>query len=391
MYIEDMIDRLASNGRYLFELPLQLWPRDNQIVASFSNQINRGSALTEKQATMAIGFCQKYKKQLEEVLKVDLTLALSTPQFKNPFRVLDQFTKQVSLVTENPKKIKLTFRYDENLVKLLKDWKNKSQGNTAEWNNDEKAWFMNLTEGNILFVHKELIPRGFNVDPEIMEFSEKIGEILEDFENHVPMVISADGKFSYKNVHPSVPQPESQILLDVLFNARQYGIVTWDDEVEKSINSEILPLTRQFLNNPLGNSLSVNSNDVPLEQFCDILRYARDVLIIVPAVNELSYLKNWINFLFSEGFSPNDISVLFRLENSNNKEFNEFVKSQGLNLPLSSQTRIFFVSQKLPKPLIKNHQSFGAVINLGSGHAPHYSIQNILSDHHNIITYNKKN
>jgi len=390
MYIEDMIDRLASNGNYIFREPLQLWSRDVQIIGSFSDQINRGLTLTEKQANMAIGFCKKYKKQLEDDLKINLDLAINSPQFKNPFRVIGQTLKEVSLIDGPPKKIQVSFKYDENLVKLFKEHKARSDVDIAQWNPDASVWHLSLTEGNILFVKTSLIPNGFRIDPKITEFIEKIDEISLNFESHVPMVSMEGNRLFYKNTHPSVPQPTNNNIVESLIKAREYAITVWDDLVENYVNSKIIPFTARFLKTRLGEKIELNSNVTPIEQFSDIVRYSKNVLIIVPGGNELFHLKNWYDFLISEEFSEKDMSVFFRLDNSKDKEFNNFIKEKKLNSPLTPETRIFFVSQKLPKPLIKNHQNFGAVINLGSNHAPHYSIQNILLGHHDIITYNKK-
>jgi len=390
MYIEDMIHRLASSGTYIFSRAINMWVQDARLISSFSDQLMRGSAFTEKQANMAVKFCQKYKTQLEVALAVDLTVALSSPKFRLPIRTLEQYTKNVSLLDRTPKKIKLTFKYDEDLITLIRKWKGANPGNTADWDSESKSWHLSLTEGNILFVKNELVPRGFNVEPEILEFIEKIDEILENFETHVPMAVLEENKVVYKNVHGTVEQPDSGNIVESLFRARDYAISTWDDNLENYVNSKTIPLTSKFLKTKLGEKIEVNASETDIAQFSDIVRYAKNLLIIIPGVNELYHLKKWHDFLLTEGFSVNSMSVLFRLENSTQQEFNNFVKDNQLNRPMNSDTKVFFVSQKLPKPLIKNHSNFGVVIDLGTGHSPHYSIQNILVDHHDVITYNKK-
>ena len=387
MYVEDMIHRMAGSGTFLFQPPLNLFARDLAMATSFSNQISQGSAFTEKQATIALRFCQKYKSQLEAALGQDLTQAISNPKFQYPLRTIAEQRRNVSLVNENPKKIKVTFNYDENLVKLIREHKAKNNGNTAEWDMEAKAWMFNLTEGNILFVKQHLISQGFNAEPEILEFIEKIDEILVNFEQYVPMVVLEDNKLSFKNVHSNVPPIETENLLDALFTARKYGVRTWDETLENYLENDVCPLTQSFLKARPGKILSVDSSEIDITQFRDIVRHAGNVVVIIPANNETVLVKKWHNFLLSEGFLAEEMAVLFRLENSNNKEFNDYVKDNQLNLPLNSKTKIFFISQKMPKPLIRSKTEFGAVINLGNANAAHYSIQNLLNDNPDVIMY----
>ena len=391
MYIEDLIHRLANGGHYLFHLPMQqLSPRDSQIIESFSAQLLRGLSLTEKQATMAVKFCLKYKNQLEQVLNCSLESPLNNPQFKNPFRVLSENIKTVSLVAVPRNAIKLSFMYDERIVNMIRTHKKNYTGNTAEWDSDSRAWMLGLTECNILFVKNTLLPEGFIVAPEVLGYIEEIDTILADIDQYIPIVSMNDSSVSFKNVHPNVPQPTTNNVLESLFQARKYGIVTWDDTAETYVNSKVIPLTSSFLNNPLGNQLFVDSTVVDIAQFSDIIKYSKDILVIVPGVNELLHLKKWYAFLMAEEVSVDEVAVLFRLNNASDKEFNQYVKDNGLNLPVNETTRIFFISQKLPKPLIKMRKEFDVVINLGNGPVAHYSIQNLIEEHHDVITYNLK-
>ena len=390
MYIEDMIYRMVGEGTYLFKPALNLFTQDARMAHSFAAQLITGRGFTEKQAAVALRFCQKYKSQLEAAFGQDLTQEIANPKYMYPLRTVSEQQRQVALTSENPKKLKVTFNYDENLVKLIREWKSKNAGNIAEWDPDNKAWMFNLTEGNIHFVKQHLIPQNFHISEEVMDFVNKIDKIVEDFEQYVPMVVAEGDQFVFKNTHPSIPQLETTNLLDAIFTARKYGVSTWDETIENRLRNENNWVTLSFIKCGRGKMIKVDSSVYEISTFSDIVRHAKNILVIIPANNELVLIQKWHNFLISEGILADEMAVLFRLENSANKEFNDYVKSNQLNLPLNSKTRIFFISQKLPKPLIKNRTEFDLVLNLGSEHAAHYSIQNLLSENPDIIIYNNK-
>lgn len=383
MYIEDLLVNLSRCRLNTFDL---------KVVNSLHWQVYVDCiAFTEKQSQLAIKICKKYRNQLEKMINMDLDLLLSAPQFKYSVRPSVSAQYSVSYITEPKKAFKVSFPYNENIVAYIKNHAKTRPGSYAKWDSDAKAWMLSPTEGNLELIKNYFIPNNFLVDESISGMIEKYDEIVKNIENFVPSVILENGKVSYKNVYETVPPLNTNNLLEALFTARQYGITTWNDDIENHLETIENPVTTAFLRSKLGNKISFDSETLDVEHFSDIVRYVNKILIIVPAFNELAYVKKWYNFLSSQGFSSDEMVVLFRLDGKSVKtDFNDFVKEQGLNKSLNDQQRIFFVSLKLPKPLIKQCQKFGAIINLGSGHAPHYTLQNLLVDHHDVITYNKK-
>jgi len=83
------------------------------------------------------------------------------------------------------------------------------------------------------------------------------------------------------------------------------------------------------------------------------------------------------------------MSVMFRLPAETGKNFNDFVKNNQLNNPITDKTKIVFISSKLPKPVIKSKVKFNCVINLGLG-GVHYTIKNFTENHENLINFSEK-
>ena len=80
------------------------------------------------------------------------------------------------------------------------------------------------------------------------------------------------------------------------------------------------------------------------------------------------------------------MAVLFRLAAAQDQlNCNKFIHDNSLNNPISDKTTLIFVSGKIPKPLIETNKKFDLVINFGTSSA-HYTLQNFLKNHHNVVT-----
>ena len=83
------------------------------------------------------------------------------------------------------------------------------------------------------------------------------------------------------------------------------------------------------------------------------------------------------------------MSVLFRLSTENGRNFNDFVKNQAINGPIHDDTKIVFVSGKLPKTVIKSGIKFNSIINMGYTMA-HYTLKEFTKNHQNSIYFDVK-
>jgi hypothetical protein len=70
--------------------------------------------------------------------------------------------------------------------------------------------------------------------------------------------------------------------------------------------------------------------------------------------------------------------------------FNDLVRQNNLNNPIDENTKIVFISQKFPKPLIKSGIDFKLIVNLGSLSGVHYSISTFLDGRPDVIRYTDK-
>lgn len=385
--VEDLIDRLACNGKYLFEKPLVRYFVDQNTVDSFSEQLAQGLGLTYKQKMHSLNIIRRYYKVLKDELNVDIDAIINPPNFSTPTRIIsNQKTIKIVHAGFSSSKIVVKFPYEDKIVGSIREYKkglHRSESIMIEWDSSIRCWVFNFNEPNVLFLSK-LINHGFIADKEFNDALEKIDEILENHSNYIPHVSYENGKFFLKNVHSSIPNLEWNNPIEALVTARRYGITSWDDTVDSMVTSEDFsnPM-REFFQGKLAKN-SFNTLSVPLADFSEILKYSGKVLFVIPGGSELEHLTSVCNLLKSIGYSNEEISVLFRLDQKFGKDFNNYVKLASLNNPIDENVRAFFISKKFPRPLEEKNYNFDLVVYFGIN-AAHYTLRCYLRESINSI------
>ena len=86
------------------------------------------------------------------------------------------------------------------------------------------------------------------------------------------------------------------------------------------------------------------------------------------------------------GLEDKNMSVLFRLSSETGRNFNNFVKNQGLNGPICDETKAVFISGKLPKTILKSGIRFNSIVNMGFSNA-HYTLKEYSKKHQNLVYF----
>ena len=381
MYIEDLIERLGCSGNYFASASIPVSSYDKEIIRSFSDQIIFGNSFTVKQRQLALKIIKKYSKALSNDLLVDVGNLISNPIFRMPVRVITE-TKTVSIEKDSNgvSKIFVRFPYNNEVVDGFKIYRRslpKIESNLISWNPTQKAWEFGLSEGNILFL-SYLLKNGFDADDQFREWLSQIREISKNIELYIPMICYNDGKFFLKNSSSAIPEINPSNIIEALIDARRYGITIWDDIIDIHLRSGIYNNTIiSFFEN---STLPKTS----LVEIQELIENSKNVLYIIPGGSEMNLVESTHSFLKNLGTTSEEISVLFRLDNSSGKVFNDYVKNNMLNEPISEKTKFVFISGKLPKPLLESNKYFDLVIQFGSNNV-HYSLKNFMRAHHNVI------
>lgn len=373
MFIEDLIVNLVKYNARLGKF-------EQNVVSNFHSQIFTGVGFTEKQSILAIAIVKKYEKQLALLLNKNIEFFIKNPTFKLPIRSLQ---KNKTIKVNKDKTISVSFPYNEQLLEKFRQVKPKL--NYAHWDSDAKSWIFSLDERSILFLTDLIDYYGFECDDVFYDYYNQTKKISENFENFIPMMRKHQDNYILANSHENIKNFCYTDLITALFEARKLGISTWDDEIEhelESSNDHIV--TKEFLKIQPNEKYTVNLEKFSLSSINTIIKNLLPCLIIIPGGSELDKIKLNFNLFKDLQLKNENISVMFRLSNENNKEFNEFIKENKLNNPITSNTSIVCLSNNIPKPVLESRIKFNSVLNYNF-YSPHFKLRDYINTHHNVI------
>lgn len=174
-HVEDYLEYLAGYEVGITALIMPTVPKislaryDIQIVNSMANTTTFGTALTDRQAELAVKLILKYRRQFAKH-GIDVS-PIEDPQYRIPPRKMDR-TKSIWIVDG---KIQVKFPYDNVLIKDLQTFRESSQGR-AYYDRDDKIWYLALTEYNANWIVSWGDANGFEVDNDVREIFYQILE-----------------------------------------------------------------------------------------------------------------------------------------------------------------------------------------------------------------------
>ena len=172
-HVEDYLEYLAGYEVGITALitptvqRISLARYDIQIVNSMSNSTAFGTALTDRQAELAVKLILKYRRQFAK-LGIDVT-PVEDPQYRIPPRKMDR-TKSIWLMED---KIAVKFPYDANMISELQKFRESSQG-SAYYNRNDKIWYLGITEYNVNWIHTWGELMGFEIDSSVHDLFLKV-------------------------------------------------------------------------------------------------------------------------------------------------------------------------------------------------------------------------
>lgn len=379
MDIESLICTLSNN---LFATKTTGW--DSNLIHSFSTQVSQGKSLTQKQANIGIKILKKHAKELSAVLSKDVTPYLTTPIFRYPVRTVISVKKiSINNDKDHGKIIKVEFPFDDSIISKIRSAK--SRLNLAIWEPEGKYWVFSVDAENINFLAALGAEGNFEFCEEFANYAAQVAEIKKNVEKYLPMVVVENEKYKFVNISVPVPQPESENLVESLFLARKLGIFTWSDEIEQRLQDpSIDPLVRRFLKYDNKNNFILSMEENTVYCLKKLLKYLTPCIFFIPGGREFDVTEQVIDILRSMNIEDEEISVLFRLPSDIGKEFNDYVRENRLNSPLTAKTRAVLISQKVPKPVIESKIHFQCAVNF-SNFQTHYSSRDFLHTQSNII------
>lgn len=390
MFIEELVQFVTSTGQHLFNCfpTASLGQNDFKILESIAERLYYNQdKLTERQARLIINILKKNRDAIYPFVPT-IDDHINNPQWQHPFRVIPTY-KKISIKKGSESIIVAEFPFDQEIVDAFRKRNQEVHPvHAGAWNSEERKWHFNLTETNISWLGNFLLPLRFTADDEFLTLFADVNKVINNVENHLPMIVQTPAGFEIKNAHPKVPQPNTDNLAEALFLARDYGVTSWDDGIDDRINNELSSVVRRVLASSSDRPW-FNSEAVKIDKFADLIKFGGAALIIIPGGSELDSTIKWTEFVMSLGITQEEISVMFRLPNEH-ATFNSYVKQMNLNNPVNENTKVVFVSTKITKPLVKSGVKFKTVINLGYYNYLHFTMSAAVDNAQNLVYYSMK-
>jgi hypothetical protein len=385
MFIEDILFKSVSIAYIKFNT------FDSKLIYSIHNQLVCGNKLTEKQGLLLVSVLKKYKNSISQYLNKDISLELESPIFKNAFRQSTNTVKLISIISHQDwkKAISVEFPYQEEIISKVKLFKSKFF--RGMWNQDEKRWIFPLDEQNIELLTNLGKEFNFSFSEEFADYASQVVNFKENLESIIPVLSIESNLPVLKNIDKFVPKLTTDDVVAAIFQARKFGIYHWDDSVSTYLNESKLPKSvKSFLQQDPGIPYSFNTDKNEIFDIISIVKNLSPSIFILPGGSEFEKLKVTYNLLIGSGIDNSEISVMFRLPSETGRMFNDFIRDNKINNPLSKNTKVIIVGTKIPKPIIQSDIKIHSVFNFGIN-GVHYSLRNFIKNQENMIHITEKN
>jgi hypothetical protein len=273
---------------------------DNSFLDSVTDATLGGTALTDRQAELAVKLILKYTRQLgTQGIAVE---NVSPPSYRKALRIIDR-TRTV--VLENGE-LHLKFPYDTKIIEQIKSVSKDGQGRTM-FDRDHKVWKVALTEYNVNWVYEFAKANQFDVAPEVSSFMDRILECekenykIELYETDTGLTISnaPSSLVGYIEEHQGGFGQEN--LLRLVDISQVCGFTVEDSligKLEQQIGARntLLALHKEY---------NLNYAEDTIERIVDYASVTQRWPIVVFNPTPENTLPNW-----SQYFSPDEIMVI---------------------------------------------------------------------------------
>ena len=377
--VEDCVEILAGlQGEHKIEIESS----DATIMYSIARQVFKGTALTDRQYALVKEKLPKYEDQYTN-LGYDIANAIEN--LRMPLRQIDR-SKYIKIVSHSDmigpndiyesykndwKWIKVRFPFSKKLIVRIDNIVNNIDSRFYHHKKGSHEHYFYFNEMNTQEVVDALKDNEFEIQQEISDLFEQTNYIKTNPQNYVP------GVYNYKllNLEPkavdyitsTVGTPNKDNL--ALFKDRQdvFGLHYFDQTALQESLNQLNVLSKKIATREKSNVLVQPSKynlDRVAESLIELDRFP--LLVVLSETNPLEELHH-VHSCFKGFIEPNKSSVLFRLDNSKNSEFNEYIKNNNLNATLDKNVKIVYINNsKIPKPLLQSDWAPSTVLLLSS-------------------------
>jgi len=373
--IEDLLEALVGltvlPGKHWKDKCFQLHVDNSKVLNSIGHQVFKGSALTQKQHALVKKLLLEYYTEQFAEQGIDITKHVD--QIREPYRNVDKSHWVKFTPTSNGTFVSIRFPFSNQVIEHLNDLKNNDLSKDEYFYEKHTHNFL-ATEQNVYKVVTiaNKFKEQFDVDTDVQLYYNELVEFTMNKDKIIPGIYENE----FKNMSSSLAEKLSarynnpnESLLELWDRRYLYGLHRFPDF---TFPQDLTTLTHKLLDRK-NSSVFIRSTEWTLNQVLESLNELNRfpcIMLIDPDVasDHLSMIYNACN-----GFLANEeISVMFRLDNKTNGEFNQFIRDKGLNNNISSKTRLVVANRKkITKPIIKSNWEPVCVLSLGDSRGSH--------------------
>jgi hypothetical protein len=356
-------------------------PTDKGILTSIDRQVKRGAALTDRQHDLVKTKLLSYKDFLFSVGITDLQEKLDV--LKYPLRFVDR-SKSVVL---NNDLIEVKFPFNKKTIVTLDSVVQKCKRFYSHEKGSSIHKFK-LNEVTVNEVVSAFQHKNFYIDPNVSKFYEKIKEIEMNKESVLPGIynnkLTNFKKSALDLMNLELGPLTSQNLIKFYDRRRRYGITNINGTVYQNTLTEIIAYREET-------EIAVNPEIHSLDSIVDaIIQLERfPILVLIDPDNPLHDVAKIYN-AFRDVVPNEEQTVLFRVDNSENYNLNNFIHDNKINNWLDTSTKIVYINKnKLPKLLLRSNWQPMATLALSSYRANSH-VTTYIKDVCDLIVYHDK-
>jgi hypothetical protein len=356
-------------------------PTDKGILTSIDRQVKRGAALTDRQHDLVKTKLLSYKDFLFSVGIIDLQEKLDV--LKYPLRFVDR-SKSVVL---NNDLIEVKFPFNKKTIVTLDSVVQKCKRFYSHEKGSSIHKFK-LNEVTVNEVVSAFQHKNFYIDPNVSKFYEKIKEIEMNKESVLPGIynnkLTNFKKSALDLMNLELGPLTSQNLIKFYDRRRRYGITDINGTVYQNTLTETIAYREET-------EIAVNPEIHSLDSIVDaIIQLERfPILVLIDPDNPLHDVAKIYN-AFRDVVPNEEQTVLFRVDNSENYNLNNFIHDNKINNWLDTSTKIVYINKnKLPKLLLRSNWQPMATLALSSYRANSH-VTTYIKDVCDLIIYHDK-
>lgn len=385
--IEDCLEILTGIQKH--SLKFQIKSSDATIINSIARQVNKGTALTDRQYNAMKLKLADYKEQFENNNIIGFDKALSRLRYQ--LRSIDR-SKYISIV-DSPDDIvipysivnnfiKIKFPFSKTLIVKIESIASKYRNLYYHKKGSHEHYFC-ISENVIFDIVSTFEKTDFVIDELLIECYNKIIEIKNAKEQYVPGIYSMQFKNinerALKLINENLGILNQGSLIKFIDRRRRYGYQIFDDiDCNDSLLSSIAFRNDMvYHSKPSEHSLHDIVNKIELLD--------RFPLLVV--IDETTAEQNLEECFTRFNIDSKQQTCLFRLEGEH--RFNQLIKQYNFNNWLDRSIKIVYISnRKIPKLLVK--ESWRPIATLAFTSSMDRQISTFVQDTSDLIIFREE-